>query len=152
MVARIRVVDVATDATHDLRGRVLRVGTTSTDVNMAGDDAADTWHLGVELAGRLIAISTWIVRPHGDHPTVRARQLRGMATDPDPAFRGRGFGSTLLRAGLERAAAEGCAIVWANARTPVLDFYVAHGFVVDGAEFLSADTGLPHQRITLRID
>lgn len=141
----VKEIDVL--ATHDLRGRVLRVGTTSSRVDFPEDAFDDTVHLGVELAGALVAISTWIVRRHPDHPTRSGLQLRGMATDPSPDIRGQGFGSMLLRSGLDRARGMQTEIVWANARTTVVDFYRSHGFIVEEPEFVSADTGLPHRRL-----
>ena len=156
--ARMRIVDIEAAATHDLRGRVLRVGTTSTEVTMPGDDLDDTWHIGAELDGRLVAISTWMDRSHDTVPgddmvpgTMSSRQLRGMATDPDPAVRGHGFGSLLLQAGVQRCIDNGYGFVWANSRSSVLGFYVAHGFDADGPEFISADTGLAHRRVVRRL-
>lgn len=145
------VTEIDVLATHDLRARVLRVGTTSSLVDFPEDAFEDTFHLGVEFGGVLIAISTWIIRQHPDHPSRRGLQLRGMATDPSPNVRGRGFGSMLLLAGLDRARAAGTDIVWANARTTVVDFYRAHGFTVEEPDFISADTGLPHHRVYIDI-
>lgn len=144
-----RIIEIDAAATHDLRARVLRSGTSSSAVVFAEDALADTVHLGAELDGNLVAISTWIVRPHPDDHATPGRQVRGMATDP--ARRGQGHGSRLLLAGLARARDEGADIVWANARTTSLDFYVRHGFHVEGDDFVTADTGLAHRRIALRL-
>ena len=72
-----------------------------------------------------------------------------MATDP--TFRGNGLGALLLRAGLERAEQDGADHAWANARSVVLDFYLAHDFEVTSDEFLSAETAIPHCRILQHI-
>ena len=119
-----RVVELTAEATHDLRRRVLRTGTPSTDVVFADDDAPTTVHLGlVDEQGTVIAISSWAWRPFPADPSGRrAVQLRGMAVDParqrtrsrgDPPRRGcrtgaggrggagvgerQGFGTRLLR-------------------------------------------------------
>jgi len=65
-----------------------------------------------------------------------------MATEP--AMQGQGLGATLLGAGVQRARTDGAALVWARARSTALTFYVAHGFVAVGAEFIDDTTGLPH--------
>ena len=145
------MIAIESAATHDLRRRVLRVGTVSTAVEFPDDDSDRTVHLGVELDGAVVAISTWTMRPPPDHPEIRAVQLRGMATEPSHELRGRGLGTLLLRTGIERARAEGADLVWANARTTALGFYEMHGFTVEGPEFVTADTGLPHRRIHLRL-
>lgn len=167
------VAEIDASLTHDLRRRVLRVGTPSTALEWEGDDEPTTVHLGtfrtstgsgdrltddrctgVGVAGRPTAIATWLVRPSpdvtgGDAPLIGV-QLRGMATDP--TVRGRGHGARLLEAGVEWARQLGADHVWANARSPVLGFYVAHGFDIVSEEFDSADTAIPHRRILLRFD
>lgn len=164
----------ATD-THDLRRRVLRVGTVTTEVRFAEDELPDTFHLGVETshlgvetssdvtgieAGhlgvetgsdvtgvepRLVAISTWVWRRHPDHPAVEGAQLRGMATDE--SVRGTGCGALLLQAGIARCRELGAGHVWARARDAALDFYLAHGFVTFGPGYTDLPTGLPHHDV-----
>jgi predicted GNAT family N-acyltransferase len=140
-----QVVDVEAADTHAIRYAVLRAGTPSSVVTFDGDDEAESVHLGVrDPDGALVAISTWIPRPYHGQPAV---QLRGMATVPE--VRGHGVGALLLRAGLQRAA-EVAPIVWARARDTALDFYVHHGFVVDGDGFIDDTTQLPHHFIVRR--
>lgn len=146
-----RVVEIDAPAAHDLRYRVLRVGTPSSVVDFAEDRLDTTFHLGVVIDDRIVAISTWIDRPSPDAPGVSGVQLRGMATDPAAEFRGRGYGSLVLRAGIERAASAGVEVVWANARDSALAFYEAHGFHVSSEPFITDDTQLPHHRILRRL-
>lgn len=143
-----RCSEIAATDTHDLRRRVLRDGDPDAPVDFPDDELEGVFHLGVVHDGVPVAISTWIPRSHPDHPAEPAVQLRGMATDP--AERGRGFGSLLLREGVATVRARGVAAVWANARVTVLGFYEAHGFVVEGPEFVTADTGIAHRRVVLR--
>jgi predicted GNAT family N-acyltransferase len=144
------VIDLSAEQTHDLRRRVLRTDTPSTDVEWSGDDLDATLHLGVVEVNAIVAISTWLASPSPDlEPHHVGIQLRGMATDP--AMRGHGFGATLLRAGIERAGQSGADHVWANARSAVLGFYVAHGFEITSGEFENAETAVPHRRILLRL-
>ena len=137
------IVEISAADTHDLRRRVLRDGTASDIVVFDGDDDPDTFHLGVRgLDGALIAISTWLGRPSPTRPDSSAHQLRGMAIEP--ALQGSGIGSRLLAAGIERCASAGSALVWDRARTSALDFYLRHGFEIDGDEYVDPTTGLPH--------
>lgn len=138
----VRVVELSAGQTHDLRRRVLRDGDPTAPVEWVGDDSPSTLHLGlVDDDGTIVAISTWL--RDGD-----AVQLRGMATET--GLSGRGLGATLLAAGVERADRSGAARIWANARTTALAFYVRHGFVAEGPEFVTPDTGLPHRRVERR--
>lgn len=142
-----RVVELESTQTHDLRSRVLRDGTPSSDLVWRGDNLDSTVHLGVVIGGNAepVAISTWLRQRSPDLENGIGAQFRGMATDP--TVRGSGLGALLLRAGLDRAAHDGADHAWANARSAVLDFYLAHGFVVTSEEFLTAETALPHRRI-----
>jgi thiamine transport system ATP-binding protein len=142
----ISVVELSTDQTYDLRRRVLRTGTPSSDVRFRGDDDPATTHLGLaDHTGAVVAISSWTAKPCPIAPTDHDVQLRGMAVEPDLA--GRGLGATLLTAGLDRAFAAGAETVWANARDTALDFYRRHGFEVVDDGFLDATTALAHHRI-----
>ncbi len=150
-VGSARVVELASSQTHDLRARVLRAGTPSSDLAWPGDDLDTTLHLGVVMGDSVdpVAISTWLLQRSPDlHDGVGA-QLRGMATDP--SVRGHGLGALLLRAGLDRAEQDGADHAWANARSAVLDFYLNHDFEVTSEEFLSTETAVPHRRILKHI-
>jgi GNAT superfamily N-acetyltransferase len=151
----VTVVELDADATHDLRRRVLRVGTPSTEVIWEDDTAEGTVHLGVvDTTGadgkrHVLAISTWIERAHPDRPARRGVQLRGMATDP--AWAGRGLGALLLRTGIVRQRAAGVELVWARARDTALDFYLRHGFEVFGRGYVDLTTGLAHHDVIAEI-
>ena len=143
------VVEIAPVDTHPLRRTVLRDGTASDQVVFDGDDLPTTFHLGVRDTGGVIAISTWIERPHPELPDRPGYQVRGMATEP--GRRGEGLGSRLLLAGVERCASIGVEVVWARARITALPFYERHGFETSGPAYTDATTGLPHRDIVLRI-
>lgn len=145
-----RVVEIDTATTYDLRRRVLRDGTATDVVELAGDDADDTVHLGIDVDGRIVATSTWMRRAFPAEPDRGACQLRGMACDPD--VRRGGLGSLLLRAGVDRARRSDVEVVWANARRGAYDFYLGHGFNFVGDEFVEPETGIVHRRIVLLLD
>lgn len=133
--------------THDLRRRILRAADPDAAVEWVGDDEDGTFHLGIrDESGAVVAISTWLHRPDPADPAAQATQLRGMATDP--ALAGRGLGSQLLLAGVERCRARGDDTVWAKSRVSALGFYERAGFTIVGAVFETADTGLPHRMVS----
>lgn len=139
------VVELTAEQTHPLRLVVLRSDTPSTVVTFAEDDLPGTVHLGVLDGTDIVAISTWVPRPYEGEPAV---QLRGMATAP--GLQGQGVGALLLEAGCLRAASN-TSLVWARARDAALDFYVRHGFVVDGDVFIDEHTAKPHHLIHRRL-
>ncbi len=145
-MADFTVVEITADETHDLRLQVLRNDTPTAIVTFPEDDLSGTFHLGVRDAeGNLVAVSTWIPRPFHDEPAV---QLRGMATAPH--VQGQGVGAILLEAGCSRTAAT-APLVWARARDTALEFYLRHGFVVDGEGFIDDQTLKPHHVIVRRL-
>ncbi len=140
--SRVAVVELEAADTHDLRRRVLRSSSPSAEVTFDGDERATTVHLGIVIDDAVVAVSTWLQAPFADRPEATAVQLRGMATEP--TMQGRGLGAALLAAGVERARTGGADVVWARARSTAVAFYLAHGFVAVGDEFVDATTGLPH--------
>jgi predicted GNAT family N-acyltransferase len=139
------VVELAADETHPLRLAVLRGDTPSRSVTFDEDDWPGTVHLGVRDGDSLVAISTWIPRPYHDEPAV---QLRGMATAPN--VQGQGAGALLLESGCMHAASV-APLVWARARDTALEFYLRHGFIVDGDGFIDEHTAKPHHLILRRL-
>lgn len=136
------VVELSPEETHPLRLAVLRHDTPTKDVSFAEDSDPGAVHLGLRVDGELVATSSWIPRPHNGEPAI---QLRGMATAH--SLQGTGLGGYLLESGCERAATTGVRLVWARARDAALDFYLRHGFEVEGEGFIDATTNLPHHLV-----
>ena len=145
-MSTLEVVELSPEETHPLRLAVLRHDTPTKDVSFVEDADPGAIHLGLRIAGELVAVSTWIPRPHNERPAI---QLRGMATARQ--LQGTGLGGQLLEAGCERAAATGVGLVWARARDAALDFYLRHGFEVEGEGFIDATTDLPHHLVVRRL-
>ena len=137
---RVREVDL--DATYDLRRRVLRSGTPTSDVRMAGDEVPGTYHLGVDDDGELVAVATFV-------PTGDAVQLRGMAVAPER--QGTGVGRVLLAAAVDRLRAAGVGTLWCNARDVAIPFYERLGWRVTGDGFIDQATAIPHHRMELHL-
>ena len=139
------VIELTAAQTHPLRLEVLRRGTASRDVAFPEDELPSTLHLGVELDGAVVGVSTWIENAHPDLSARRAIQLRGMATAPQ--FQGHGIGGLILETGVERMFAAGHDLVWARARDAALEFYERHGFVRRGMGYVDLSTQIPHHDI-----
>ncbi|HZX55215.1 MAG TPA: GNAT family N-acetyltransferase [Ilumatobacteraceae bacterium] len=144
-MGELSIVEIAASDTYPLRLEVLRNDTPSQEVAFDVDGLPGTFHLGVSDGSRLVAVSTWTPRPHRDEEAV---QLRGMATLP--GMQGRGIGAMLLEAGCARAAGV-APLVWARARDTALEFYLRHGFTVDGEGFVDESTRKPHHVIIRRL-
>jgi predicted N-acetyltransferase YhbS len=144
------VVEITAPETYDLRRRVLRAGTPSTEVRLPEDDVPGAFHLGIRADGALVACVSFSPQP-SPHPVASGAatswQFRAMAVDP--AMHGAGLGRTLLLAGFDRLRAKGVEHVWANARDTALGFYVGVGMRVVGEGFVSAATGLAHHTVDL---
>jgi GNAT superfamily N-acetyltransferase len=145
VVRRARV-----DEIFPLRHAVLRPGRPVT-YSVYSEDAGAV-HIGAWDDGELVGCATVFPDPWtgpSPPPDAAAWRLRGMAVDP--SRQGSGIGGLVLVAAVEAATEAGAPLLWANARTAALRFYARHGFVQAGEEFITADTGLPHVAIVLRL-
>jgi GNAT superfamily N-acetyltransferase len=147
--APLRIVDLTAADTYDLRWRLLRDGTPSSDVTFAQDDRPGTFHVGARLGGRVVGTSTWAIEPWPDEPGTPAIRIRGMAVDQQ--LQGTGCGVALVDEGMRRAAALPVALVWATARDTVLGFYERCGFDVVGEGFVDGTTALAHHTVIRRL-
>jgi ribosomal protein S18 acetylase RimI-like enzyme len=77
------------------------------------------------------------------------RQIRQVAVSPDA--RRLGVGRALMLALESRAAEEGARETWLNARDSAYRFYEALGYVLEGPEFVSEVTGIPHRAARKRL-
>jgi len=144
------LVELTPEQTHPLRLAVLRFDTPTKAVVFPEDTWPGCRHLGLQVAGELVAVSSWVPRPHptgtADRPAV---QLRGMATSR--TVQSKGYGGLLLEGGCASMAAAGVALVWARARDAALAFYLRHGFQVEGEGFIDDNTQLPHHLIVRQL-
>ncbi len=140
------VVELTPEETHPLRLAVLRAATPTKEVVFPEDVWPGALHLGIRLAGELVATSSWIPREHNGQPAI---QLRGMATAH--RVQGTGIGGLLLEAGCSRYQAAGESMLWARARDGALAFYMRHNFEVEGDGFIDQATQLPHHLVVRRI-
>jgi GNAT superfamily N-acetyltransferase len=131
-----------------LRRAVLRPGYPPEASHYAEDDVAV--HVGGWDDDALIGCATVFADPWpGPPPAPDAWRLRGMAVDP--TRQGTGLGAQVLAEAVAAARTAGAPLIWANARTTALGFYLRYGWQVAGEEFLASDTGLPHLPILLAL-
>ncbi len=124
---------------------VLRRGTPSQDAAYDGDDEPHTTHIGATIGDRVVATSTWLIRPWQHDPATTAVQLRGMAVLDE--MQNTGVGHALIDAGISHTYSVGARYVWAKARDSALYFYERCGFVIVGGQFTEPASGLPHHLV-----
>jgi N-acetylglutamate synthase-like GNAT family acetyltransferase len=129
----------------ELRHAVLRAGLPASEAVFEGDDAEQTFHIKAVDGEKIVGCATLMLNAFGGEP---ACQLRGMAVDP--AYQRGGIGRTMLRALDLVAKSKGMRLLWANARTPAVPFYVKYGWKVVSEEFDILSAGL-HFKITRRL-
>jgi GNAT superfamily N-acetyltransferase len=135
------------EETKPVRLDVLRRGTPSREANYDGDDEPSSVHIGAEVAGIVVATSTWLVVPWQNDESAIAVQLRGMAVSDQ--MQNTGVGRALIEAGVEHARSLGARYIWAKARDSAIYFYERCGFVVVGDEFVEPASGMPHHLVAL---
>ena len=145
----IRIVDGAT--TKELRRAVLRPSWPPGSP-MHGDENPDAVHLAAfEDDGELVGCCLILPRGYPIRPDeAGAWQLRGMATTPHRQRTG--VGAAIVDAAIGEAKRRAGRLIWCDARTTAVPFYAAHGFVAEGAEFLHAESGIPHYRMWRMIE
>ena len=135
--------------TRLLRHAILRPNQTLDACVYPGDDAPESFHLGVpkpETNGRsdLIAVASFFREPIPDQSDVSpALRIRGMAVLPE--HRSKGLGRALVDAGLAIAREQSPppSLVWCNARSTAAGYYAKLGFTPRGDEFEIEGIG-PH--------
>lgn len=143
--------------TRPLRHAILRPNQPIDACVYPGDDAPDSFHLGIRGesghgASDLIAVASFYREPLPAHPTDQPTnqpddnpqlRIRGMAVLP--AHRGKGLGRSLVDAGLDIAGQHSPppSLVWCNARTTAAGYYAKLGFAPRGDEFEIEGIG-PH--------
>ena len=146
----VRVELVGASVTTELRRAVLRPAW-APGSTMPGD--ADPAALHVAALGEDDAVLGGCVLfparcPH--HPDVAdSWQLRGMATAD--GHRGAGVGAAVLAGAVEVIRDRGAGLLWCKARVTAAEFYAAHGFAIDGADYLEPETGVDHRDMSRSI-
>lgn len=134
----VEVRQVTVDVVRPLRHAILRAGYPEGESVYPADDLLDTVHLAAFDGDEVVGTATFFPEPFEGRPAWR---LRGMAVAD--GRRSQGLGSLLLAEVVRRVREASGDLLWCNARTVALQFYVGHGFTTVGEEFLVAH-GVPH--------
>lgn len=139
----MRVEEVPSEATHDLRRRVLRDGRPGAVVVFPEDSRPGAFHLAVQDAGgATLAVASFSAEGTPYRPGRRAVRLRGMAVDWPAQHHG--LGRLLVTTVVDRLRRDGEEVLWCNARDSAAGFYSRLGFEVVGGGFVVPESGLPH--------
>ena len=130
-----------------LRMRALRAGRPASESVYPYDQLPETLHVAAVVGEQVVGCATVFPEPYEGLPD--AWRLRGMAVDE--RYRGRGIGTRVMDRMKVELAARGVRLLWCNARTVALPFYLRHGFTTEGEEFLAAH-GVPHYVALLTLD
>ncbi len=138
----IVIKEIKAAETYNIRREVLRKGMTLSH-KMMGDEDVDSLHLGVFESGRLVCVGSFM---KADKPEFEGLQyqLRGMASAA--TSQGKGYGSKLLESAEHRLGERGADVLWCNARTIAVDFYIKQGYQIIG-EMFDVDQVGPHYRM-----
>ena len=133
---------IGAEETIAIRWPVLRAGLPRESAVFPGDDRADTRHFGAFLDDCLVGVVTIYPAPLPDQPeSTGAWQLRGMAVSPE--HQRTGGGHALIQCCLTYLNEAQADLVWCNARSPAVSFYLREGFQTLGKEFEIPTAG-PH--------
>ena len=130
-----------------LRMKVLRAGRPASESVYPYDQLAETLHVAAVVGEQIVGCATVFPEPYDGH--ADAWRLRGMAVDE--RYQGRGIGANVMERVKSELATRDVRLLWCNARTAVLPFYLRHGFTTVGEEFLAAHD-IPHYRALLTLD
>jgi GNAT superfamily N-acetyltransferase len=136
------VVEIGWSQTRVLRQQVL--GWSADPV--PGDEDAETVHLAVQDARQaLVAIVSACPHSCPDRPGVAATYLWAMAVAE--GWQCRGLGLRLIAELASRSEAAGRTVLWADARSDAVGFYLACGATVVGDPYRDPVTGLEDRRV-----
>jgi len=143
----VQVEEVAAEATHDLRWRILRGARPGAAVVFPEDSRPGAFHMAVCHDDTILAVASFSAEPAPNRPGRSAVHLRGMAVDGP--FQQHGLGRLLVTTVIDRLRAEGVDVLWCNARDSAGGFYARLGFEVMGEGFVLPESGIAHHVMVL---
>ncbi|WP_345005146.1 GNAT family N-acetyltransferase [Snuella lapsa] len=127
----IRLID--TISVYKVRQPVLRKGRPIESCVFEGDELETTVHVGVFIAGELVAVSSFLKNKHDKVLSDCQYQLRGMAVLE--SFQNKGLGGIMLNYGEQLLKNKLTDVIWCNAREVALNFYKKQGYTIVGEPF-----------------
>lgn len=131
-----------------IRAQILRPGMALEHCHFDGDELSSTYHLGGFINGELKGIVSLMEAIDPRAKQQRCLQLRGMATLPE--VRGQGLGKQLVAQAISLAKEKGYQLLWCNARSHAVPFYLNLGFDKVSEEFDIPGVG-PHYQLRYRL-
>lgn len=128
--------------TYPVRQEVLRKGKPLSTCFFDGDEAQETFHLGIFRKNQIVAVISCMRNKNTFFSEEHQYQLRGMAVLPQ--FRHQGLGKDLLiKTEKELRKLQENILLWFNARTGASEFYKKYGYHTKGPVFDIPNVG-PH--------
>ena len=124
---------IPVEETRPLRLKILRPNQPYESTIYPGDDNPETKHFGIIVDGAIVSVGSIYHEPPPGVLETGYWRLRGMATNTD--MRARGYGSKILKCCTDYARNVGGKILWCNARSSAVNFYVKAGLEIHGKEF-----------------
>lgn len=136
---------ITAEDTIPLRKALLRPDRPVEESIYVGDDETSSFHVGAfesdDPSALAIGVATMLQVDDPRCEAAPAHRLRGMAVAADRQRSG--IGSATLQFAEAEAARRGSTIVWCNARTVAVPFYLRHDYETVGDEFELPNIG-PH--------
>lgn len=130
----IEVKEISAEETFNIRQEVLRPGRPVDECYFDGDQAKNTFHLGVYVQQKLTGVASFMKNSSPLFTSANQYQLRGMAVIEE--YKKQSLGSKLLKNGESKISSSlKEPILWFNARTQAVGFYQKFGYQTKGEEF-----------------
>ena len=123
-----------------VRHPVLREGKPMESCVFDGDNLENTYHLGLFVDEKLIAVASFMDNAHFMFDEKNQYQLRGMAVLKP--YQGKNYGHIILKYGEDFLSAQGITSIWCNAREIAVPFYQKNNYVIIGDPFIIPEIGI----------
>ncbi|HEX8749121.1 MAG TPA: GNAT family N-acetyltransferase [Pyrinomonadaceae bacterium] len=123
---------ISAEEAQPLRAAILRPGLPFEASVYKLDYDPQSLHMGAFEYGRLVTVATILHEPPPGEDEPQAWRLRGMGTLPE--LQHRGYGRAVLLRCIARLAVQGATLLWCNARTGAVGFYLTLQFETEGGE------------------
>jgi GNAT superfamily N-acetyltransferase len=123
---------ISAEEAQPLRAAILRPGLPFEASVYNLDYDPESLHMGAFEDGELVTVATILHEPPPGEDEPHGWRLRGMATLPE--VRSRGYGRAVLLRCIAHLARQGATLLWCNARTDAVGFYLTLRFETEGGE------------------
>lgn len=144
----INVRTISPNETYELRHKVLWPHKAFDQCSLDIDELESTFHVGVEVKGKIVSIGTFLKQNHKDFPQKKQYRLRAMATDD--SSRGEGYGRYVIDFATTLLKEKNIELLWCDARLVAVPFYHKLGFQTKGEMYEIPIIG-PHYLMYIEI-